>query len=369
MKRETLETGIYQDAYGIEAIVTVGTVQRSKRYRLDADRAEMRLWREQTRHELKKDQTANDAQRADGRAFQASIDAYLTRKIGTPSHDSDRAHLTSWLPYLGRYARHQIRPEHIEAGIAARRLAGIKASTIRHQLKILRRLYTVLDGRDANHPFKGITLPPRHHEIPIPVPAAVIETVARNLDRACAGDRGRDGRRLTPTTLRTRAQQRARFLVMVTTGQRQVQIGRAKPGHVHLDGPDPCWYVQAAKDGAGAAFPLLPDAVDAWRAFIAADAWGSFSLSAFRQYLRRQGWPAAIRVYQLRHTFAIDLLRQGVPLDVIQGLLGHRSIEVTRNYYAPYQTTVARAFLARRKLNLFLAPTRKGLRLADRGPA
>jgi len=38
--------------------------------------------------------------------------------------------------------------------------------------------------------------------------------------------------------------------------------------------------------------------------------------------------------YQLRDTFAVDLLGKGVPLEEISKLLGHESIKTTERHYA-----------------------------------
>ena len=53
----------------------------------------------------------------------------------------------------------------------------------------------------------------------------------------------------------------------------------------------------------------------------------------FRKYMKTSGLMAkGYTLHQLRHTFATELLNAGMRLEVLQQLLGHSSIEVTRHY-------------------------------------
>ena len=54
---------------------------------------------------------------------------------------------------------------------------------------------------------------------------------------------------------------------------------------------------------------------------------------AFRKYLEKSGLIAkGYTLHQLRHTFASELLNAGMRLEVLQQLLGHSTIEMTRHY-------------------------------------
>lgn len=53
----------------------------------------------------------------------------------------------------------------------------------------------------------------------------------------------------------------------------------------------------------------------------------------FRKYLKKAGLASkGYTLHQLRHTFASELLNAGMRLEVLQQLLGHSNIEITRHY-------------------------------------
>ena len=43
-------------------------------------------------------------------------------------------------------------------------------------------------------------------------------------------------------------------------------------------------------------------------------------------------WQSVLPAYALRHTLATRLVEEKVPLNIVQGILGHSSIETTRKY-------------------------------------
>lgn len=88
--------------------------------------------------------------------------------------------------------------------------------------------------------------------------------------------------------------------------------------------------------------------------FLLADALGRpFHLDKFRRRLRLAAEAAGIkeRVYphRLRHTYATDLLRNGVSLPGLMRLLGHQSVAMTLRYVDVAPDDLARAYLAASK--------------------
>ncbi len=53
--------------------------------------------------------------------------------------------------------------------------------------------------------------------------------------------------------------------------------------------------------------------------------------------------------HDLRHTFSVDLMRAGVPVRVLQGLLGHESLETTQQYMVEVSVDDMREWLTRRE--------------------
>lgn len=344
--RTRLEQGIYQDASGLAAVVKVGALQREKRYPADTDRDVLRRWRAKTRTELLADQDLQIKQRADPRGFARSVAVYLRKRKGRPGAKSDRSHLKAWITRLGSKRRHLVTQADVEAAIAWWRGAHLSEATIRHRVRVLRELYQSLDGKSIAHPARDVSLPRIVRPAPIPVASSIIRKVADSLK---AGLRHEEGYGDDPIL------SRARFLVYATTGQRPAQIGRALPGDVDLDRR--VWFVRPAKGGDPIPLPLNDDMVAAWTVFIKANAWGRFSTPALAKLLRRHGWPAHIRPYMLRHTFAIDLLLSGADLGDVQGLLGHQSIQTTRQFYAPILIARLTQTVQKRRLGLEVPAT------------
>jgi integrase len=54
----------------------------------------------------------------------------------------------------------------------------------------------------------------------------------------------------------------------------------------------------------------------------------------FKRLLADIGLPASVRIHDLRHSSASLLLNLGIPLKVIQTILGHSSIKVTADIYS-----------------------------------
>lgn len=54
--------------------------------------------------------------------------------------------------------------------------------------------------------------------------------------------------------------------------------------------------------------------------------------NAFKRYLNKAGIDKEVTPHSLRHTFAILMLEKGVPLNVLQSVLGHESLTTTAIY-------------------------------------
>ena len=67
---------------------------------------------------------------------------------------------------------------------------------------------------------------------------------------------------------------------------------------------------------------------------------------AVRDQLARWGQLCGVKVtpHQLRHTFATQLVNQGLPIDSVRKLLGHQTLNMTQHYARMFDTTVKQQF-------------------------
>lgn len=329
-KRTRLETGIYADRCGISAIVTVRGVPREKRFPAETPREDLRRWRHRARVELDED-LQGVGLTAPRQTLAADVRLYLQRRIGRPGFAADRSHLKAWVTAFPDRQRRSLTAQDIETTLATWRQADVARGTLKHRCRALRELYQALDGRDVRHPLRAVRLPKPVRPAPTPVALEIIRKVAKALKTGNAADY-------------------ARFLVRATTGQRPAQIMRAKPGDVDL--AQRIWFVRPSKGGDQVPMPLNAGMVRAWKAFAKADAWGPFDTTGHARALHAAGWPEGVRPYDLRHTFAIDLLLGGADLGDVQGLLGHADIQTTRQFYAPILVSRLTKAVRKRKLTL-----------------
>lgn len=126
----------------------------------------------------------------------------------------------------------------------------------------------------------------------------------------------------------------ARYAVHCTTWQRPCQIGRADPDDLNLDAG--FWIVRDAKNEPAHPIELTGEAIDAWRAFIAVNAWGPFDTAAYGRAIHRAGLPPAMRPYSAKHTGAQAFLLAGGGPDKLSAHLGHASNVTTRKFYSGF---------------------------------
>lgn len=343
--RHRLAEGCFEDQYGRAAVVKVGRVQREQRFPPDTALDILKAWRVTTRSELTEDRA--EIESVDGPVpergtFASDLTRYEKLITGRASFASDRSHLRAWIPIIGKQRRTVIRAADLKRGFLIWRTAGKAPRTLRHRLRVIRELWKTLDGAHARPPIKGIKLPSPSPSHPVHVDHTLIRKVAKSLKK---------GGKETGTGFGSDSRKAyGRFLVFATTGQRPAQIMRAKLEDVDLKRK--IWWVRAAKGGLTVPLPLDAERIDAWKAFIAAKAWGTYDCRSFSKTLRRHGWPTHIRPYALRSTFAIDHLLAGADLGTVQGLLGHKQIETTRKHYAPVLIARLKTALGKRKLRL-----------------
>jgi integrase len=350
--RERVEDGISRDltGYSIRVKVTHGGMpySRERRFPRTVDLPYLRAQRAQLEADLRSELQERDPVdvAATRGTFAGDVRTYLARmrtKLDARTYRSRASELERWVEVFGHRPRHTLRAADVERAFVqwqtppkdARRERVDKKGrrikprpwtapgpkTIQNRIRTLKHLHRTLDGTRARTPADNVIVrtPPRTR--PRGVSIATIRTVIARLIKQERNGRLRD------------AKTRARFLVMVTTGQRPGQIARTTAADVMLS--QHMWWVPAAKGGEPVPLPLNADMLVAWQLFIAAKAWGTWDSRSFARTLRTSGWPADVRPYQTRHSVGIALSEAGVELGDIQPFLGHSQLQTTRSFYVP----------------------------------
>lgn len=305
-----LSKGIYADRYSIRAVVNIAAGRQEKRFDLDTPLADIKKWRNQARVHLETLYPQKRAGMRGHRTFSAAVKAYL-KTLAIASWQSRRSELRAWEACFGEKRRARVTQDDVRAAVKAWSEAGVPPKTILNRVRALTAMYHTLDGPDAWTPAKHVTLPTVVKKRPAYVSVEVFRRVERNLR---AGD----------------PQTHARFMVLAASGLRPAHVQRTQPGDVDLERRS--WTVTAVKGGEPIELWLNTDLLAAWRAFIAAHAWGAFNSTDYAKALRAAGWPEHVRPYAAKHSLSQDLGDLGVDLATIADWQGHTDTQTTRIY-------------------------------------
>lgn len=329
---------------GYRAFVRVkGHPLKSKRFPKDADVAKIELWRERERAKLILKRPSEKPSADASGPFRANALLYLECVTAMPSYTDRVRHIFEWIALFGDQEADTITPAQIRAQrdrwltigprsrqqgktriIEAKPLA---ASSVNHRLRALENLFTVLWPHSAN--------PVRHvpeADPPETLPRALDATVVEKLFAV-----------LPP------GKTRARLQVLRAIGQPAKTLMRLKPADVDLELG--VMYLPRRKKGKGKrgiALPLLPSAVEAFKALIEVKGWGEFSTSGMHSLVQRacakHGLPK-VTPYQLRHTFGTNFLAATKDLRATQRAMNHSTLDLTLRYAeAAVEPALAAAF-------------------------
>jgi integrase len=301
----------------IRATVKVAGIQRERRFVPGTPARVIKAWKASEAAKLHKRYPVRSQPRVKGSTLAADVPRYL----GLVRHLADwvtrRSELNAWIKAgLGSSYRHVITRDDILTIRGAWMDADVAPKTINNRVTALRNLYHVLDGDDAPTPCDHIKpllstkVPPRI------VSVDVINTVLENL---------------------TKPADKARLMVLASTGKRPCEVMRAQPGDVDLTRR--VWLARDAKGGFSPGAYLNDEMVIAWQAFIAADAWGEYNTTHFQRRLIRAGWPKDVRPYNLRHATWIEASERGNDLADVQAGAGHKLMATTRRHYVPVRAS------------------------------
>jgi len=392
-----LPQGVSRAADGrLVARVKVGRARPVQRFPADTDPALAAAWIDTTRRALTEQRAAygeapivaHRPARDGSGTLEADVARYLPQIAGRPSTKADTSHLRAWLAVeiqgvrLGTLRRTAVTTELVNLAIAqwrtmpsshnVRRVrvaahardgrplpayerkapvtsgAVVSDRTIRHRCRVLTDLYHALDGRRTITPVDDARIPKIPKDHPIGVDVATVLAVAWKLAQATVSmPRVRAPHDPEAYAVRETARRRdrqqtyARYVVLVTTGQRPCQVMRAHPEDLDLE--IGTWLVRSAKLEPAHTITLTADMRQAWQAFIDAEAWGVYDTTTHANRVHEAGWPRGVRPYNARHTLMMDALKAGIDLGDVQALAGHTSPLTTRRTYAPHQIDRQRA--------------------------
>lgn len=317
-QRVTIARGIYKDSGGYEVRITVGGRTYTDRMPLDSTVNELKA----ARAALEQRGRTETPKAAHG-TLRKDASHYLTLVKHLASWDDREDHLDAWCALYGDLPRHRLADAHVLIARDKWKAQGTAPKTINHRCDTLRNLFHRLDGQKAPTPCDTV----KH----LPVPKTMIQRVSD--DVILKVDANLQAREQSATHHFDGAKTRARFRVFVSTGKRPCEIMRAQPEDVNLKAR--VWVPRDAKGGYCPGVYLNDDMLEAWKLFIAADAWGPYNHGSFARVIRNAGWPANVRPYQARHTTWITASERGVDLSDIQVGAGHKDLRTTRMAYVP----------------------------------
>ncbi len=304
MSDKRLDRGIYKTAAGFRVYVRIGTKLESKRFPPTYTLEKLRQWRADHVRERRPKRSARGTLAAD-------VETYLKAVAAMPTYTDRVREISAWLPTFGHRPRWTLTPDQLRTQLAAWRNDGYAPNTCNHRRTALSHLYSVLDGKAAYNPLRGVPPYPLPPPIKRGVPMAIVTKVLKQIHG--------------PKT-------RARLEVLAWTGLRPSELKRLTPALVDLKRG--VALVPTAKGGPPReiAFGL---AVTAWKKLIKVDALGNFSVQSTRKQLhaacKAVGVPP-FRVYDLRHSFLSALRKSGADLSDVQAQAGHSDIALTRRY-------------------------------------
>lgn len=267
-----------------------------------------------------------------------------------------RVHL---VPFFGDADLRAITVELVEQYKAAQVKASAPPKSINNRLGVLGSMFT------AAVRWKYADLNPVHEVRPMKVPDAVISFWTPDQSEA-----------FLAAALRVRPGWHPFFLCALRTGLRLGELVALQwgdldlvKGQVHVRRSWTHGKLGTPKSGRSRIVPASPELVEAFKAhrhlngdLVFCKPEGGYLdrnkvKHPFWTCTRAAGLPE-IRIHDLRHTFASQLVMRGVPLNAVKELLGHATIEMTMRY----------AHLAPGASSAYVALLDGGDRLAGRDP-
>lgn len=337
--------GIRRHGLGWQAAVYVaGAGREFQAFPLETPEQEMQAWRDATRNRLELLRSETDGPIAAG-TFAADAKRYLRAVRALKDHKGRTRDINVWVATFGDRRTSTLKSHEIRACRDAWLTVGPKrvrnrqtgewedkpiplaASTVNHRLRALENFYTVMCPQRYN-PVRDVPEVKEPDAADRALPYDVIDLVLATMPDRGQGVKGQ--RRSTVS------KSKARLRLMAYTGLTPKQMMALEPADLAPDVP--AIRLASRDKGKGAAGgwkPLPPDATEALCSFVAASAFGTFSKDALRQ-----SWQRAcakldlprLNPYDLRHSYATELLERTGDMKATQHLLSHADERTTQRY-------------------------------------
>lgn len=306
----------------LQAYTEIHGKTHSQTFALSTSTETMRAWIKTERDKFAK-------ARPSAGSFGADIVDYLTRVTGMVSYQQRAAHLALWGAALGRdRPRHGITTAEIDRVLNGWIVDGFAPRTIRKRRMSFLSMWNLLDGRDAPNPVRTSQCPREPKAEARGLSYAIIQTIFDALGPSHG---------------------KLRLQVIAWTGLPPGMLGKVQKEDLNLS--QKTLRVRPRRKGAGVearTLPLLPQAVEAFRAFDAAGLYGPFSVPSLNSLFRR-GCAAAdppvegVSLYDLRHSFGTMLYRVTKDLATVARFLMHANVGMSQRYAIGAMREVDRA--------------------------
>lgn len=335
--RRRIGEDLYEDASGWSAIARAAGKRREKRFAPGTPKREIAKWLDDTRRELRKAAGRRDRLAPPGSLGEAVHRYLIPFPEGSAAHRDTRNLLLHWVTAIGHDTPlTDITFAHLKSAVVVWRANGNASSTINHRRRALVALFDTFDPE--RNPARQL---PRESGGDTQIRALPIDLAERIID--AMPDIGRPVKGQRRHSL-DKSKTKARLRVMLWTGLPQATLMRVRVDDVDLDRRRV--HIRARRKGAGAAatdLPLTTEGVEAFRAFLRASAWGTFSTKSMAQSFHRAidkllkadpslPIPRDWRPYDLRHTWLSYVLEVTGDSAAVSQLGQHADPRSTRRY-------------------------------------
>ena len=355
LARILIAPGIWREGDRLVATARVGSSRATDQQRaretfpLGTSVAEMKAWQHDAKSALLRAQPEMPA----GGTLAADFDAYLADLPDNGYKRDTRSILAHWKATpLAAIPRAEVARADVIAQLNRWVDTGTPASTRNKRLSRLRKVYEHFDKVATPNPTDKITFLRDYTEEPRDIPMHVVKQILASLPDLGRAEKGQ--------TRPTRSMTKLALSVIAWTGMMPATLKRMTARHFKELARSRAFFTPRRKGkGSDAAWvPLLPEAVDALRAFQDAGLIGhTFSASSmgktWRVGIKRatasarrhaeltgdRSWldeldtlPPNCRPQDLRHSFATKAYDETGDIRAVAALLQHASMETTKRY-------------------------------------